>query len=116
MGVCFISSRRFEKRFERAYKMTPDTVISVGTMDELKKFVYATLCSDNDLLDDEFPTTSTPLRQANGELCGMIFCVHGPRRVDFSAIWEKKTNRVLFYKPSGERYRLVNLSEAAVTD
>ncbi len=78
------------------------------TMDELKEYVYAALCKDNDLLAGAFPSTTTPVRR-NGELCGVIFCVHGPRRVDFSAIWEKKTNRVLFYRPTGERYRLATL-------
>ncbi len=85
-----------------------NTSPSVRSIDELKEYVYAVLCKDNDLLADAFPTTATPVRK-NGELCGLIFCVHGPRRVDFSAIWEKKTNRVLFYRPTGERYRLVTL-------
>ena len=78
------------------------------TMDELKEYVYEALCEDNELVVGAFPATTTPVRR-NGELCGLIFCVHGPRRVDFSAIWEKKTNRVLFYRPSGERYRLAIL-------
>lgn len=86
---------------------------SVSSISELKKFVCATLCEDNDLLADAFPTTTTPVTQANGELCGMIFCVHGPRSVDFSAIWEKKNNRVLFYKSTGERYRLVKLADTS---
>ncbi len=90
--------------------MTVSTdVYSVSSLDELKKFVCTTLCEDNDLLADAFPTTTTPVTKSDGELCGMIFCVHGPRRVDFSAIWEKKNNRVLFYKPTGERYRLIKL-------
>ena len=81
---------------------------NVRSLDELKDYVYTALCRDNDLLADAFPTTTTPLRR-NGEICGLILCVHGPRRVDFSAIWERKTNRVLFYRPTGERYRLVTL-------
>lgn len=89
---------------------------SIDTMEELKKYVYGALFQDNDLLVGAFPTTSIPLRQSDGSLCGMIFCVHGPRYVEFSAIWEKKTNRVLFYKPSGERYRLVCLDKTHSAD
>ncbi|MGI6402274.1 MAG: hypothetical protein ACOX0A_09260 [Thermoguttaceae bacterium] len=94
--------------------VTTDTTV-INTMDELKEYVYSALCADNDLLADAFPTTSTPLR-THGELCGMIFCVHGPRRVDFSAIWEKKNNRIMFYKPNGERYRLVKLAGTRTTN
>ena len=88
--------------------------LKVRSMEELKCYVYATLCKDNELLADAFPTTSTPLRRTNGELCGMIFCVHGPRTSDFSAIWEKQTNRELFYRPTGERYRLTSLGDSPV--
>ena len=77
-------------------------------MDELKEYVYAVLCKDNDLLADAFPTTATPVRK-NGELCGLIFCVHGPRAVEFDAVWEKEHNRVFFYGPTGERYRETTL-------
>ena len=88
--------------------------LKVGSMEELKCYVFAALCKDNELLADAFPTTSTPVLRTNGELCGMIVCVHGPRTSEFSAIWEKQTNRVLFYRPNGERYRLTSLGDSPV--
>ena len=36
--------------------------------------------------------------------CGMYFCVHGPRSVKLTAIWETDNNRVLFYDCAGERF------------
>jgi hypothetical protein len=38
-----------------------------------------------------------------------MFCLHGPRAVKYSAIWEKEKGRVLFYGPSGKRYHQVEL-------
>jgi hypothetical protein len=44
----------------------------------------------------------------------MMFCVHGPRAVNFTAIWEKQKNRVFFYGPRGERYRQTTLDDSPV--
>jgi hypothetical protein len=51
-----------------------------------------------------------------GKPCGLYFCLHGPRAVTFSAIWETANNTVLFYDSSGERFQktqLVSPAEAA---
>ena len=45
-----------------------------------------------------------------GALCGIMFCVSGPRATEFTAVWENDKNRVFFYGPTGERTRTVNLS------
>jgi hypothetical protein len=55
-----------------------------------------------------FELTEKVLRRQAG-LCGMYFCLHGPRSVKFIAIWETDRNTVLFYGSGGERvgtYRL----------
>ena len=85
------------------------------TFSELERYIHQTICTDNDLLEEAFPMSETRLSRSTGELCGVIFCVHGPRNAEFSAIWEKEQNRVLFYKSSGERYRLVLLGETYPT-
>ena len=43
----------------------------------------------------------------------MMFCLHGPRKVKFSAIWEKENNRILFYGPTGNRYQQIDLEPNA---
>ncbi len=39
-----------------------------------------------------------------GKPCGIYFCLHGPRSVQVTAIWETDRNTVLFYNCSGERF------------
>ena len=78
-------------------------------MEELKYFIYQTLCQDHELLMNAFPMTETVLRRGADPSCGMMFCLHGPRAVKMTAIWEKRTSRVLFYGPSGRRYMQVEL-------
>ena len=87
---------------------------SIATIEDLKDYVYSQLCADNDLLSDAFPMSFAPLTRRDGELRGMIFCVHGPRAVEFDAVWERERNRVLLYGPNGERYREIQLEGAVV--
>lgn len=84
--------------------MVTRNIGSVNNVTELKSFIYNTICRDHELLLNAFPTTETLLRRGNGETCGLMFCLHGPRAVKFTAIWEKERNRVLFYGPEGRRY------------
>lgn len=92
--------------------MVSNNISSIKTLGELQKYVYATLCDDHELLTDAFPTSEAEIRRNNGDVCGMMFCVHGPRAVNFTAIWEKKKNRVFFYGPRGERYRQTTLDDS----
>lgn len=89
--------------------MVTTTIDSINSLSDLKYFVYQTLCKDHDLLLNSFPTTETVLKQGNNARCGLMFCLHGPRAVKFSAIWEKSHNRILFYGPNGKRYLQVEL-------
>lgn len=94
--------------------MVTTTTNSVGSLSDLKYFVYQTLCRDHELLLNEFPTTETILKRGNSDPCGMMFCLHGPREVKISAIWERRTNRVLFYGPNGKRYQQVELQNGNI--
>lgn len=47
-----------------------------------------------------------------GKPCGIYFCLHGPRLLKFTAIWETDRNQVLFYGPRGERFQKTQLIEA----
>lgn len=95
--------------------MVTRTIGSIESLADLKFFVYQTLCRDHELLMNAFPTTETVLKRGNSQSCGIMFCLHGPRAVKFSAIWEKQNNRVLFYGPSGKRYMQVELQGADIT-
>jgi len=96
--------------------MVTQNLHSIRTFSDLRRFVYQTLCNDHELLMNSFPTTETCLRRQAGDTCGVMFCLFGPRSVKFSAIWEKETNRVLFYGPSGKRYLQVELTDVTPLD
>ena len=95
--------------------MVTATTTEVGSLVDLKSFVYQTLCRDHELLLNAFPTSETVLRRNNDDCCGILFCLYGPRMVKFSAIWEKEKNRILFYGPTGKRYLQVELRNAEIT-
>lgn len=44
--------------------------------------------------------------------CGIHFCLHGPRSVKYTSIWETDRNTLLFYNPTGERFHRTQLTEA----
>ncbi len=47
-----------------------------------------------------------------GRPCGILFCLHGPRAVKLTAIWETDRNSVLFYSATGERMQRSQLTHA----
>lgn len=61
-----------------------------------------------------FPTTESFLKRGKSDSCGVMFCLHGPRAVKYSAIWEREKNRVLFYGPNGKRYLQVELHDVNI--
>jgi hypothetical protein len=83
----------------------------IQTLDDLRHYVKNILCLENQLEIDAFPLTERTLIRSNRP-CGVMFCLHGPRAVKLSAIWETERNTVLFYDQTGERFRRVQLAEA----
>jgi len=83
----------------------------IQNLDQLRDYVNYILCQYNQLELDAFPLTERMLVRAD-QPCGIYFCLHGPRAVKFSAIWENKCNTVLFYGATGERIHKVQLIEA----
>ncbi|MDR3111315.1 MAG: hypothetical protein LBU65_16725 [Planctomycetaceae bacterium] len=83
----------------------------ISSLNELKNFIYQTLCRDHDLLINSFPTSESVLRRGQGAVCGIMFCLHGPRAAKFTAIWERDNNRILFYGPNGKRYGETSIPE-----
>lgn len=75
-----------------------------GDLDRLRQFVANTLCQQHDIEQDAFQVTERWLIQ-KGERCGIFFCLHGPRSVKLTAVWEARNNTVLFYGSTGERIK-----------
>ena len=65
-------------------------------------YVHETICENNELEVNAFSMTERILVRG-GKPCGLYFCLHGPRAVKFTAIWETDRNSVLFYGATGER-------------
>ena len=81
------------------------------SLTDLREFVNETLCQQNELECGAFPLTERILVRG-GRPCGIYFCLHGPRSVKFSAIWETQCNRILFYGSTGERFCKIQLVES----
>ena len=80
------------------------------TLDELRLYIYRMLCEPDRLELHAFPLTQRVLVR-NDRPCGMYYCLHGPRAVKFSAIWDAVRNVVIFYNATGERFHLTRLME-----
>lgn len=83
----------------------------IQTLDELRAYVNETLCGFDHLELDAFPLTERILVRGD-KPCGIYFCLHGPRSVKFSAIWETDRNTILFYGSNGERHQKTQLVQA----
>jgi len=98
----------------RSQEASPQMIgsfLQFRTLDELRDFVYETFCEHYQLQIGAFHMTEQVLRRG-GKPCGIYFCLHGPRAVRFTAIWETESNQVLFYGSTGERFQKLQLSTA----
>jgi hypothetical protein len=76
---------------------------------DLRQYVYSTLCGLHDLVVGAF-SMSERILVRNGKPCGVYFCLHGPRSVRLTAIWETERNTILFYGASGEKVSKTKLA------
>jgi hypothetical protein len=81
----------------------------VQTLDELRRFIHETLCTKENLVADEFHISEVRLIRGR-ELCGLQFCVRGPRSVRLAAIWAADQNVVYLYDAKGTRYSKIRLT------
>lgn len=82
----------------------------IRNIDQLRDYVQNIICQHEQLEPQAFRLTQQVLFRG-GRPCGVLFCLHGPRAVKLSAIWETECNSVLFYNSSGERFRKDFLAE-----
>lgn len=81
------------------------------TLEALRNYVNEVLCQYDQLEIGAFPLSQRILVRG-GNPCGIFFCLHGPRAVKFSAIWETDSNTILFYNSTGERFQKTKLARA----
>ena len=79
-----------------------DRKTSIQNFEDIRQYVTETL-SNIELLRPESSQLSLKLLTRSGQPCGVYFCLHGPRAVRLSAIWETDANTILFYGSRGER-------------
>ena len=85
--------------------------IEIDNICQLRQFVSQTLCHENDIEEGIFQVTERVLTKC-GEPCGILFCLHGPRSVKLTAVWETINNSIIFYGSTGERFKKTVLTEA----
>ena len=81
----------------------------------LRRYVSETLCEKDQLEVNSFPISEQILVRC-GTPCGVYFCLHGPRSLRLTAIWETDQNTILFYGSRGERFRTTQLIAAPRLD
>ncbi len=86
------------------------SVQTVRCLKNLREFVNKTLCDRNFLELDAYPLSEHILVRGDTP-CGILFCLHGPRAVKFTAVWESKRNTLLFYGCRGERILKLQLEQ-----
>jgi hypothetical protein len=85
--------------------------LQINNLNELRNYVHQTLCDQHDLEPGSFRVTERILVRGK-QPCGIFFCLHGPRSVTLTAIWETDRNTILFYNSSGERAGKAQLVQA----
>ena len=83
----------------------------IETLEELRQFVAATLGRLEMLKSDQFELTHQVLYRSQRP-CGVLFCLHGPRTLRLSAIWDTDKNRILFYGSCGRRLQRTKLVQS----
>jgi hypothetical protein len=86
-------------------------VIACAALEDLAAFVHQVLCEKDSLDPTQAPLFRTPLRKGS-RVCGMMFHVKGPYRLQTSAVWSADDDRVIFYDSCGIRFQEVRLSES----
>jgi len=79
----------------------------------VRQYVSETLCSRDNLEIGSYEISELPLRRG-ATICGVYFCLHGPRLLRLTAIWETETNTILFYGSQGERFHTTRLANSPV--
>lgn len=88
---------------------------SIQDFVDIRRYITETLSNFELLIPDNFKLTQRLLTRS-GMPCGVYFCLHGPREVRLTAIWETDANTILFYGSRGERVQRTRLLAAPQLD
>lgn len=77
-------------------------------IEQLRKLVSKVLCKQSDFEEGIFKISERLLKRGQ-EKCGIFFCLHGPRSVKLTAVWECEKNSIRFYGSNGEKFKTINL-------
>jgi hypothetical protein len=79
---------------------------------QLRKLVSKVLCKQSDFEEGIFSISERMLKRGQ-EMCGIFFCLHGPRSVKLTAVWEREDNSIRFYGSNGEKFKTINLESGS---
>lgn len=77
---------------------SPQTV----SFERFCRHVEAQLCRIGQLEPGQFPMTRRQVLRG-GQSCGFYFCVHGPRSVKLTAVYDHKRKTTIYYGTDGVR-------------
>ena len=72
------------------------------SFDRFCRHVETKLCRIGQLEPGQFPMTRRPVLRG-GQSCGVYFCVHGPRSVKITAVYDHKRKTTIYYGTDGVR-------------
>ena len=87
----------------------------IHNLEDIRHYVTQTL-SNIEKLRPESSHLTTRLLTRNNDPCGIYFCLHGPRSLRLTAIWETDANTILFYGSRGQRVQKTRLLAAPELD
>jgi hypothetical protein len=84
--------------------MTANAAIAIELSDlsDLSNTIESRLCELGNLVSGQFPMTQREVIRG-GRNVGIYFCVHGPRSVKLTAIYDVPQNQVILYGSDGLR-------------
>jgi hypothetical protein len=88
---------------------------SIHSFSDIRRYVTETLSQQEMLRPESVRLTLNPLKRG-GKPCGVFFCLHGPRSLRLTAVWETDANTILFYGSRGERIQRTRLIGAPSID
>jgi hypothetical protein len=88
-----------------------ETVLALSTWEALREFVHTELCHLDQLDPIQTPLFQTTISRGRG-IRAIMFHIEGPRLLRTSAVWSIDESRLLFYDSTGQRIRILRLSES----
>ena len=103
----FIHDQIYPPSTRNGFRM-PTEYQRLEDLSAIRRYVSETLCEKDQLEANYFPLSEQVLVRG-GAPCGVYFCLHGPRSLCLTAVWETDSNTILFYGSRGERFRKTQL-------